>query len=144
VEADVRLQPTDQRLVQRPSQALDRGRAVVGLDHQLRQQRVVLRGQRALHHRVVDAHARPFGGLPGSDAAGDRLEAVPRILGVDPGLDGVAAGLGDQDGRVKRLARGDADLPGHQVEACDQLGDTVLHLEAGVHLQEVVVAIVVH
>ena len=36
------------------------------------------------------------------------------------------------------LARGDPQLPLHQVQAGDQLGDRVLDLEAGVHLHEVV------
>ena len=35
------------------------------------------------------------------------------------------------------LSGGDADLPLHQVQPGDQLGDRVLHLQAGVHLQEV-------
>ena len=46
-------------------------------------------------------------------------------------------------GEVERLARGDADLPGDEVEAGDQLGDRVLHLEAGVHLEEVELAVLV-
>ncbi|GDY65416.1 hypothetical protein SAV14893_048090 [Streptomyces avermitilis] len=38
----------------------------------------------------------------------------------------------------KALARGHPELPLHQVEAGDQLGDRVLDLKAGVHLHEVV------
>ena len=40
----------------------------------------------------------------------------------------------------QRLALRDADLPAHQVEAGHQLGDRVLDLEPGVHLEEVEVA----
>ena len=32
---------------------------------------------------------------------------------------------------------GDVQLPGHQIEAGDQFGPRVLHLETGVHLQKV-------
>ncbi|MNH22558.1 hypothetical protein D3C79_824210 [compost metagenome] len=40
--------------------------------------------------------------------------------------------LGDRQG----LAAGHANLPGHQVEPGNGLGDRVLHLQAGVHLHE--------
>ena len=36
----------------------------------------------------------------------------------------------------QRLAGGDAQLPFHQVEAGDRLGDRMLDLQAGVHLHE--------
>ena len=42
------------------------------------------------------------------------------------------------------LARGDLDLLLHQIDAVRFLGDGVLHLDAGVHLHEVVVPLVVH
>ena len=41
------------------------------------------------------------------------------------------------------LARGDADLPGDEVEPGHELGDRVLHLQPGVHLQEVELAVLV-
>ena len=41
-------------------------------------------------------------------------------------------------------ARRDLDLQAHQVEPGHQFRDRVLHLEAGVHLQEVEPAILVH
>src|SRR3546814_8161362 len=37
----------------------------------------------------------------------------------------------------QRLARGHAELPLHQIEAGDQLGHRMLHLQARVHLHEV-------
>ena len=48
--------------------------------------------------------------------------AWPRGVGV----------LGD----VERLAVGDLELLQHQVDACGLLGDRVLHLQSGVHLEE--------
>ncbi|MCY1213453.1 hypothetical protein D9M72_252340 [compost metagenome] len=44
--------------------------------------------------------------------------------------------LGDR----QRFATGNANLPGHQVEAGDGFGDRVLHLQAGVHFHEEEVA----
>ena len=64
-------------------------------------------------------------------------EAVGRVLGVEPRLEGVAA-----DGEVllrlgQPLARGHAELPFHEVHAGDRLGDGMLDLEPRVHLHEV-------
>ena len=47
----------------------------------------------------------------------------------------MAVGLADR-ARVERAALGDRELQLDQVDAVDQLGDRVLDLEAGVHLQE--------
>ena len=46
-------------------------------------------------------------------------------------------------GERERLAGGDAQLLGDEVELRDLLGDAVLHLEAGVHLEEPEVAVLV-
>ena len=45
---------------------------------------------------------------------------------------------------VEPLAGGDAQLRLHQVDAGDGLGDRMLHLDAGVHLDEVELAVLVH
>ena len=47
---------------------------------------------------------------------------------------------------VKRQPRagGDLDLQLHQVEAGDQLGDRMLHLQPRVHFQEIEAAVLVH
>ncbi len=61
-------------------------------------------------------------------------EPATRVLAVDAELDGVAAQL-----RVvvaERLAVGDAEHLTHQVDPADLLRHRVLHLEAGVDLQE--------
>ena len=58
------------------------------------------------------------------------------VLGVDTGLDRVT---GQHDlvlDDPQRLAGRDAQLLLDQVQAGDQLGDRVLDLEPGVHLQE--------
>ena len=53
----------------------------------------------------------------------------------------MAAGRGVDDRIGDRLAGRHPDLPCDEVEAGHQLGDPVLHLEPGVHLEEVVVAL---
>ncbi len=66
-----------------------------------------------------------------------RQEAGVGVLGVHPHLDRVP-GRGDLVlGQRQVLAGGDGKLPLHEVETGDLLGDAVLDLEAGVHLQEV-------
>src|SRR5262249_791732 len=59
------------------------------------------------------------------------------ILGVEPDLDRVAVDPRLADLGRQRLALGDPQLQLHQVQAGDLLGDRVLDLQPGVHLQEV-------
>ena len=72
-------------------------------------------------------------------------EIVGRVFGGDAALDGIAAhvdgGLvGDVDLRVGQLLPlGHQDLGLHQVAAGDHLGDRMLDLDAGVHLDEIVI-----
>jgi hypothetical protein len=81
--------------------------------------------------------------MEGGDRAGRGLEVPLRVLGVDPELDGVPT----EDHRLLRegegLAGGDEDLLLHEVEAGGDLGDRVLHLDPGVHLDEVEGAVLV-
>ena len=75
---------------------------------------------------------------------GDGQEpAAGRVLGVDADLDGVAAagGVDVVLGERQRLAGRHPQLLGHEVEAGDELGDRVLDLEPGVHLEEEEVAV---
>ena len=58
------------------------------------------------------------------------------VLGVDAALDGVAPPHDVVLRERQRLARGDAQLQLDEVEADDHLGDRVLDLQAGVHLEE--------
>ena len=66
-----------------------------------------------------------------------------RVLGVDAALDRGAAVHDVVLRERQRLARGDADLLLDQVDAGDHLGHRVLDLDAGVHLDEVVLAVAV-
>ncbi len=70
-------------------------------------------------------------------STGRRQEPVLRILGVETGLDRVT---GEPDRILcdsQRFAGRDPQLVGDQVTPGDRLGDRVLDLEAGVHLEEV-------
>ncbi|KAG0927779.1 hypothetical protein G6F31_017928 [Rhizopus arrhizus] len=63
------------------------------------------------------------------------------VFGVDAALDGVAGehhvALLDR----QLLAGGDLQLLGHQVDAGDHFGDRMLHLDAGVHFNEIELAV---
>ena len=118
----------------------------------LHQQGVVVGGDLRAGEGVaaVQPDAEAAAGAVGGDLAGVGGEVVGRILGGHPALEGVAVQVdgilaGDADGRGGQgLALGDEDLGPHQVDAGDHLGDGVLHLDAGVHLDEVVGAALVH
>src|SRR5699024_10274154 len=58
------------------------------------------------------------------------------VLGVDPGLDRVALEVHVFLGQRQPLAARDPELLGDQVDPGDRLGDGVLDLQAGVHLEE--------
>ena len=88
---------------------------------------------------AVDAHAGAGRRLVGDEASAGGL----RFLGgeglqIDPGLDGEAA-RGRRGGEAdvgQAVAGGQADLGLDEVDAGDLLGDGVLHLQAGVGLDE--------
>jgi hypothetical protein len=68
---------------------------------------------------------------------GRRQEIVARILRVEPGFDGVPAGRSAGNCGLQRIALRDANLRSDQIDPGDHLGDRVLDLQPGVHLQEV-------
>ena len=128
---------------QRPAQAGEREVAVAAVHDQLADQAVVVgRDGVAVEDRAVHPHAEAAGGVVGADAAGRGLE-VRQLLGVDPALDRVPGGLELGLGEGHRQAGGDADLLLHEVDVVDRLGHRVLDLQAGVHLDEVELAVLV-
>ena len=76
----------------------------------------------------------PAGSSRCDDAPGGRGEVAVGVLGVEPRLDGVPDLVGSV--ALEPAARRDVDLQAHQVGARDDLGDRVLHLQAGVDLEE--------
>ena len=85
----------------------------------------------------VDPQAGPDRKRDPGDRTGTGPEVVPPVLAVDAALDRVPAQRHGVLRDPQRKALGDGDLLGHQVHPGDRLGDRVLHLDAGVHLQEV-------
>src|SRR5690606_3140088 len=143
LQRDVGADAVDHHLAQRHAHAGDRLLAVGAVHDQLADHRVVVGG-----HRIafvdVRVHARPraAGRVEVLDQAGRGQEGI-RILGVDAAFDGVAAQhhvlLPDR----QLLARGDLELLADQVDAGDQFGHRMFHLDAGVHLDEVEAAVLV-
>ena len=74
---------------------------------------------------------------------GEGKEVVVGIFGVDAALDGVPAQLDVFLLEGQLLAGGDVQLQMHEVEAGYKLRNRVLHLQSGVHLQEVEIALLV-
>ena len=102
----------------------------------LAQHRVIERADAlAFQHAVVNPYSG--GRLPAQHVAGLRQEALGRVFGVQAYFHGMPGQGHVGLGQWQWLAGGDLQLPGHQVEPGDQLGDRVLHLQAGVHFQEV-------
>ena len=88
---------------------------------------------------MVAAHGAAVGRVPGQYRAGLGQKIIRRVFGTQTHLDGPAAA--PREHRLLRqrqgLALGDAQLPFHQVQAINDFGDRVLHLQAGVHFQEI-------
>ena len=102
-----------------------------------------------LDHAGVHAHALAARLAVAAEIARRWQEAVARVLGQDAGLQGHALGLGHPEGagipqRLGPAALGQLQLGLDQIHAIDCLGDGMLHLETGVHLQEVELPLGVH
>src|SRR6266508_3282378 len=142
VESRQRGHALDHELVERAQHPQARTLAVDIPDAHLRDQWVVEPDDlRALDDPRVDAHAWSGGLAVRGDHARRREKAIGRIFRVDASLDRVSAEAKLVLADARRLARRDQHLLTHEVDARDQLGDGVLHLDARVHLQEPVVAI---
>src|SRR5919106_4130775 len=139
VESGERLRTLDHELLERAKHSPARRLAIDVLNHELGDQRVVqTRHLVARTHARVDSYPDPAGLSVRRDQPGRGRETVARVLGVDPALDRVPTQLhlGLRDG--ERLAGGNSDLLADDVETGHGLGDRVLDLHAGVHLEEVV------
>ena len=79
------------------------------------------------------------------NAPGRRGKASPGgVFGVDAGLDGVAVPRHVVLRKGQRLAPGDQELEGHQVQAGDHFRYRVLDLQTGVHFEEIELAVLVN
>ena len=151
-EGDVGLDAADMLLADGPHGLAAHPLEGVVPGGDLDQQGVVVGGDLRAGEGVaaVQTDAEAAAGAVGGDPAGVGGEVVGRILGGHPALEGVAVHVhrvlaGDADLRGGQgVALGDEDLGPYQVYAGDHLGDGVLHLDAGIHLDKVVVPALVH
>ncbi len=136
-ETGVGGHPEGDRLRQRGPQPAQRARPVGAVGDDLGEHRVVAAADlHALGQTGVRAQPVALHLVEREHRAAGRQEVAGRVLGADPRLDGVP-GEGDVLlGEGEMLAGRDPQLPLHQVETGDELGDRVLDLEAGVHLHE--------
>jgi hypothetical protein len=139
LERDVRGDAADHEAVEGVAHAGD-GLVAVAVHDQLGDHRVVEhRDLAAVVNAGIDALV--VGGLLRrlelDQAAGGGQEAAERVFGVDPAFHGPAVDLHVGLGERQLFAVGDADHLLDQVEAGDQFGDRVFHLQTGVHLEEV-------
>ena len=141
VQRDAGLDAGNDHFLQRALQPHDAAFAGAARDDQLGDHRVIIR--RDLVPGVkpgIDPHVHAAGRVIGADLAGRGREG-PGIFGVDPALDRVALELDVLLGDRQRLAIGNADLLAHQVHAGDRFGNGVFHLQAGVHFDEIELAV---
>ena len=130
--------PVDDQLVERDAAAGDRRRPVRAPDDELAEERVVERRDLVARVQVrIHADAGAARGVVALDDAGAGPEIRLRVLGVDPELDDVAAERDVGLAEAERLAGGDPDLGGHEVDAGQHLGHRMLDLDPAVDLDEI-------
>src|SRR5207244_5203602 len=108
-----------------PSQQLAEKRVIVGAD-------LVAR---VGAHVIPDAFARPC--FESRDAPGARQVMLKGVLGINAALDGMSSESYAVLLERKSLSGGDGELKSHDVESGYELRNAVLHLKAGIHLEEV-------
>ena len=143
-EGDVGFHAADAELAEGAVHALAGGGEAAAGGGELHEHGIVVwRDDRAgIAGSGIEADAEASGGAVVQDAAVVRREVFLRILGGDAALDGEAV-AGDvflgRDGDFlpeDGIPLGDEDLGADEIDAGDALGDGVLDLDAGVHLDE--------
>ena len=133
----------DHRLGQRRAHAGQSLLARVAVHDDLADHRVVVGRHKVVGVSVrIHTHTGAAWRVPGGDATGGRNELV-RVFRIHPALDGVATDLDLALGEGQLFASRHHDLRLHDVHARDQLGHRVLHLHAGVHFNEIELAVFV-
>ena len=125
-----------------PAQSLDQAFERLGPigspGDQLRQQRIVVGRDRVAGAKAgVDADAFPSRLAPLADGPGRRQKTLVGVFGVNPGLDRMAPRADLVLPQRQRLAERDPQLPLHEVDTGDHLGDGMLDLQTRVHLDEI-------
>jgi hypothetical protein len=119
-----------------------RGGTVGGMGDQLGDHRVIPGGDLVT---LADPRIHPHGAALESggrgkgevgEPAGRRQEAALGILGIEPGLDGMAVDPQVALGEGQGFAGRDAQLQFDEIKAGDRLGNRMFDLQARVHLHE--------
>src|SRR5256712_360742 len=123
---------------QRAAHASDGGGPIAVSHDDLGQQRVVERRHRRPGRDVrVDPDALAERRLPSRDQARTGAEVQRRIFGRGPALDGMTPHDDGGLAEAERLAGGDAEAGGDEIDAGQHLRHGVLDLDACIHLDEV-------
>ena len=142
VEADQRRDAFDRELVERAQHAR-RGRSRGRGPRRSASRSAGRRGPRPRSPRSTPESTRtpgPAGSRYAVIVPGDGRKPLRRVLGVDPALDRVARAARRPPGGTRAARRPRSRICSlHEVDAGDELGDRVLDLDPGVHLEEVVV-----
>ena len=137
-QALIALHAQQHAVLHRPQQLAPGFFAGGAVGDDLAQHRVIERADcLAFDQAMVDPHAALQRRLPGGDAAGLWEKTLGRVFGVQAHFHGMAVELHLLLSQRQRQSFGDVQLPGHQIEAGDQFGHRVFHLQPGVHLQKV-------
>lgn len=147
-ERDVRGHAADPELGDGAARAADGGLEVAPAAGELHQQRVEVGADLGAGEggAAVEPDAGAARRAVGGDHPGVRAEAVGRVFGGDAALQRGAAQVDlvlRQAQVVEGLTGGDPQLRLHEVDVGDLFGDRVLDLDARVHLDEHVVALLV-
>ena len=136
------LQAQKRGICQRAPQATNRHIARTAVGDDLGQQGVIVGGDRvACPDAVVDADAFARRWSPEQHRPGGGQELVGRVFGIESRLDGMAAKYDVFLRPGQWLPTGQANLPLDDIDAGHQFRHRVLHLQAGVHLQETELAV---
>ena len=144
-EREIGLDAANEVFVEGAPHAGNGGFTIGSIGHQLGEHGIVVeRHSPALVDAAILADSRPAGLQQPGNFAGRGKEVVFGVFGVDAAFDSMSA-----DGDIfltegQLFAGGNAQLEMDEIEAGDQFGDGMLHLQAGIHLQEVEVAVGVY
>jgi hypothetical protein len=147
-EGQIVADAVELEIVERRTHGVDGGQPVRRPGAELGDHRIVIHGDLAAledagvvaDHRAVLAIA--FARRAVARQPADRgQEVAVGVLGIEPAFDRPAVELHVVLRKAQFLAGGDADHLLHQIDAGDEFGHRVLDLEAGVHLEEVEVAV---
>ena len=141
MQRNARLHAFDHHFLERALEPHHAAFAVAAVDDQLGDHAVVIgRDRIAGVQPAIDPDMHPAGRVVIGDLAGAGRE-IERVFGVDPAFDRVALELDFVLRDRQRLARCDTDLFADQVDPGDHFGDRVLDLQAGVHFDEIELAV---